>query len=115
MDKKQILLIEDEDALRDVCTQMLEFLGYGVCAVASGKEALDTYQPSRFDALLLDVNLPDFSGHKVMSLILEQDTSQQIVLCSGEDLSDQGLTVPILVKPYRLTELKSCLDSLFNT
>ena len=115
MEKKQILLVEDEDALRDVCCQMLEFLGYGVVAVASGSAALEAYEPSRYDALLLDVNLPDLSGHKVLSQIHEQDSDQLVVLCSGEDLSEQGLKVPILVKPYRLTELKSCLDKLLGS
>ncbi len=60
---KRLLIVDDEQDLRDVIQISLEeFAGWEVVTAASGKEALLAAQTGHWDAILLDVSMPDMDG-----------------------------------------------------
>ncbi len=112
--KPHILLVEDEDAVREISTQMLTLLGYQVTSAVDGPEALSVFtrDPSSFDLLMLDLNLPGMSGRQLLLELRKLRPDARAIFCSGdpEPESNPG-DPPHLYKPYRLVELKSCIES----
>ncbi|MGH9476208.1 MAG: response regulator transcription factor [Terriglobales bacterium] len=65
-DGRPILLVEDEDLIRDTYARRLEHEGYAVRQAASGREALQSARQAPPQLILLDVMLPDLSGLEVL-------------------------------------------------
>lgn len=112
--KPHIMLVEDEEAVREISTQMLTMLGYEVSAAADGQEALALYSqnPARFDLLMLDLNLPGMTGKQLLNEIRKQSPTVRAVFCSGDpDLETGPEDPPHLNKPFRLAELKIFIET----
>ena len=63
MDKKRILLVDDEDDIREVAQVSLECIaGWDVVTARSGREAINRAREEKPDAILLDVMMPDMDG-----------------------------------------------------
>ncbi|MBU3676365.1 MAG: response regulator, partial [Chitinophagaceae bacterium] len=56
--KGQILLVEDEESLRETLKLNLQIEGYGVTSVNDGKKAIDAVKAEHFDCIILDIMLP---------------------------------------------------------
>ncbi len=116
--RPRILLVEDEDLVRQVTREMLEDLGSRVVTVSSGAEALETYRadPKGFDLVLLDVTMPGMSGVEVSEALLEMDPTVRVVLSSGhterlvrEHLPPGGAIAGFLHKPYQMHNLEEAV------
>ena len=62
MKEKKILVVDDEEVIRDTFQQAFNKAGYMVCSVKSGEEALEILGDEDSDVIFLDLNLPDISG-----------------------------------------------------
>ena len=71
---KRILVVEDEDSIRDFVVINLRRTGYDVTDVASGEEAVSEYgkQGGNFDIALLDIMMPGMDGFSLCRWIREQ-------------------------------------------
>ena len=65
----RILLVEDEDHIRDAVKLNLEMEGYEVVTTGNGKKALELIEGQHFDLLLLDVMLPDVDGFSITETV----------------------------------------------
>ncbi|MBL4754940.1 MAG: response regulator transcription factor [Flavobacteriales bacterium] len=107
----RILLVEDEDHLRDVITLNLDLEGYDVTSVEDGKSALVEIDNKRFDLLLLDVMLPEIDGFQVCENIRLRNVNMPILIISARGGSQdriRGLKLgadDYLAKPFNLEEL----------
>lgn len=113
-----ILVVDDEDLVRQATGRMLESLGYSVLTAGSGREALDQFDPNRFALLLLDVAMPGMDGLELRRQLRSQDPELPIVMMSGyplagtqRNLADDPRT-RFLLKPFGFRELKACLADL---
>jgi two-component system sensor kinase FixL len=85
----RILVMDDEEALRILLTQILEWLGYEVECVRDGLEAIELYQKAKdsgrhFDIVLLDLTIPGGTGGKeVAARLREVDDSVILIVSSG--------------------------------
>lgn len=73
MDKKRILLVDDETDLVEMVKFRLEANGYEVMTAGDGQAALETARKEKPDLIILDVMLPKMDGYKVCGL-LKKDT-----------------------------------------
>ena len=80
---RHILLAEDNPINRVLATKLLEHRGYTVTSAANGREAVETLGSASFDAILMDVQMPEMDGYAATSAIRE-----------AEKLS--GLHIPII-------------------
>ena len=116
--KPHILLVEDEDAVREISTQMLTLLGYQVTSAVDGPDALRVFSgdPARFDLLMLDLNLPGMSGRQLLQELRKLRPEARAIFCSGDpDPNPPAGDPPHLFKPYRLVELKACIESQLSS
>jgi two-component system response regulator PilR (NtrC family) len=79
----RILVVDDEEVIRDVLGTLLERQGYDVSAAADGSEALSLFDPDTFDVVLLDLMLPDRSGLEVLREIRRRDPDAVVVIVTA--------------------------------
>ena len=102
-----LLLVEDEAILRTLVSQFLRNEGYEVCEAEDGGEGVRRFQEDGpFDLLLVDLNLPVFSGVEVCRRVKRQCPGQKVMICSAaivreheEALVSLGVD-HFLTKPY---------------
>lgn len=78
-----VLIVEDEATLRESCTSVLRQDGYEVTAVSRGEEASDLVQRTRYDIVLIDLNLPDLPGMDVLQLCMKTSPDTLAVAMTG--------------------------------
>ncbi len=85
----RILVMDDEEVVREVCVEFLENLGYQVEGVADGREMLDLYrqnlsQGRAFDLVIMDLTIPGgIGGKEAITALLEIDPDARAIVCSG--------------------------------
>ena len=111
LSQAHVLVVDDDPELRDFLSSELEVEGYA-CAVAStGQEALLQLRRERFDLVLLDWGLPDFSGVEVCQrLRASSNTTPVLMLTAHDDVSERVVALDAgaddyLTKPFSINEL----------
>lgn len=108
---RQILVVDDEEAVLDVERRFLEIAGHRVACVTSGKEALEHLKANpAIDLVILDLMIPGEEGTKNLQAIRESFPNVTVLICTGllqpdteSSLMDQAAV--ILRKPFRMNEL----------
>ena len=108
-----ILVVEDEEALRNLLTELLESYGYTVLKADDGVSGLEQFKRHRDDieAVITDMGLPRMSGQDLFTRIRELDPSSRIVLASGyldPELRSHLMALgakAFLQKPYQPTDI----------
>jgi len=82
---ERILLVDDEELLVQVETEILERLGYEVVAKSSAVEALEVFrsEPERFDLVVTDLTMPHMTGTQLAKRVRHIKPGIPIILCSG--------------------------------
>jgi signal transduction histidine kinase/ActR/RegA family two-component response regulator len=116
-----VLVVDDEEMIRDLATLALASRGYRVLTAADGRQAVEVYSGSRerIDLVLLDLTMPVLSGHEAFRQLLRLDPSVRVLFASGyseEQLSDleQERMVGFIKKPYRPNELLLAVESALH-
>ncbi len=116
---RRILLVEDEKSIRDVVTAYLEREGYWVTAVADGEAAINAFEKSHYDLVVLDLMLPKVSGEDVCRDIRDTSDVPIIMLTAKGEEEDRiaGLGLgadDYLVKPFSPRELVARVRALLR-
>ncbi len=115
-----LLVVEDEDAIRELVATALRFTGFTVDTVASGAEALSAARNANYDLLVLDVNLPDVDGFTICRKIREDGNRVSVVfLTARDDPADLrsgflGGGDDYVTKPFSLEELMLRIDAVLR-
>lgn len=116
----RLLIVEDDQALRDQLTRHFQRSGYVVDAACDGKEGLYFAREYQFDAAVIDLGLPELSGINLISQIRSEQLKLPIlVLTARSHWRDkvEGLEVgadDYLTKPFQLEELLARLNALIR-
>src|SRR5262245_7940625 len=106
----RILVIDDEAQIRRFVAAGLELFGYAVTEAENGVSGLNTSARMRPDLLILDVALPDISGHEVLSTVRSWSNVPVIVLSIEADEEQKvsllrGGADDYMTKPFGINEL----------
>jgi len=121
-DAKTILLVDDEDMIWDVLSDMLTELGYRVILAGDGQEAVQIYagNPGQIDLVILDMLMPNMGGRETFFILKELDPNVKVLASSGyvsqeeiQDVMDSG-AAGFLRKPYRLADLAKKIEDIFK-
>jgi CheY-like chemotaxis protein len=113
---KRILVVDDNQVVARSLLTLLKSEGYDPTVFQAGQPALDFSRENSFDAVLLDIHLPDLSGLEVSRQLRKTHGNDlPIIIFSGDSsldtlrsLSDVGATF-FLSKPVNATTLLQCL------
>ncbi len=106
-----ILLVEDEEPVRELIANVLEQHGFDVIVAASSEEGLRLERDHHVDLLLSDVMLPGQNGFYLASQILEHSPHIRVMFMSGytgeSSIASAGLDpdTPLIAKPFKLVDL----------
>ncbi|HEX2657181.1 MAG TPA: response regulator [Polyangia bacterium] len=109
----RIMLVDDEEAVREVVRRMLESLDCQVAAFEDGAKAVEFFRRSgkEVDLVLLDLCMPGLSGHETFVALQECDPAVNVLLVSGYSMAGEAQALlekgarGFLQKPYRRAEL----------
>jgi two-component system, OmpR family, phosphate regulon response regulator PhoB len=112
-----VLLVEDDAAMRLVCTFNLELAGFRVATAERGREGLEAARAERFDLVLLDVMLPDLGGFEVAAELRTDAATRDVpVVFISARTSSQDLArgravgaIDYVTKPFDPVELAARL------
>lgn len=119
---KQILVCEDEAAIREFVVFNLQRAGYTVLAADSGEKALELYETATepVDIALLDVMLPGIDGFTVCERLRAQNTSIGIVMLTARSQETEKITGlqkgadDYVTKPFSPAELVARVEALYR-
>jgi two-component system OmpR family response regulator len=109
--KGHILVVDDESAIRDLISEVLNIAGFQVTTSPDGLDALNQIRRSKFDLILLDVNLPKVDGFAILEKVRESAPTQPIIMLSARTDKDDvvnGLRLgadDYVRKPFSVEEL----------
>ena len=119
MASKHILLVEDDEAIRETLRFNLVREGYLVSEAANGLEALDKARELRPDLIVLDLMLPELGGLEVCRILRQEMSTPVLVLSARDSELDKivGLRVgadDYMTKPFSLAELTTRVMALLR-
>ncbi|MBD9413586.1 response regulator [Pseudomonas sp. PDM16] len=119
---KTVLLVEDDDVVRQLTVEVLEEFGYQVHAMGDGPSALDALRDGTvFDLLMSDIGLPGMDGRELVEAARQLRPTLPVLFASGynerellEEVRARDTEAPTdsIVKPYDLNLLATRLNEL---
>ncbi|MFN2343462.1 MAG: response regulator, partial [Desulfonatronovibrio sp.] len=115
-----ILIVDDEQMIRELAQEALEDLGYKTLTASDGDEALKIFKENhdRIDCVILDLMMPNLDGAATFEHLRKIDPHVKVILCSGyneqeatQRFEGQGLA-GFLHKPFRLSDLRQELEKV---
>src|SRR6185312_10577897 len=106
-----ILLVEDENKMRDVLGEILRGEGYDVAIVGSGEEALERLEAQDFDVIVTDILLPGLSGLELLERSRVLSPLSGVVMITGHATVDTAIealqkgAADYLKKPFGIDDL----------
>ncbi len=119
--RANVLIIDDDAGVRDVCTTMLHVLGYQAHDVRSGKQAIAALDRDANVALvLLDLQMPEMDGDQVLRALKAKHPALRVLMMSGRSRDDlqrylQSGADAVVKKPFGLTELDESVDTALSS
>jgi DNA-binding NtrC family response regulator len=110
--KVRILVVDDEDTLRETCASVLRLEGYDVTVCGRGQEALDLLKRSAFDVILVDLCMPQVDGLTLLRATLKIHPATLVIVMTGNASLESSLEVlrsgawDYLPKPFAATHLQ---------
>jgi PAS domain S-box-containing protein len=125
MNNKRVLIVDDEDMLRELLVEQLTEVGYAVYEASNGLEAIEVLkrlyaEQTRIDAVVLDMNMPKMDGAKAFAEIRAIFPKMPILIATGyaEDEVVQKVVESdangVLVKPYDTDMLLAKLNEILK-
>nr|NJM01989.1 response regulator [Desulfobacula sp.] len=118
---KTVLVIEDEDMVRDMAVKALKAFGYHSLEACDGEEGLEVFKKNQasIDAVLLDIIMPKRSGAETFREMLRINPDVKVIVASGHVTNQDQQKIfakawACLEKPYQIMELKQTLESIFQ-
>ena len=111
MEKKRILVIDDDEAVLQRIVRILELEGYNVDAAKTGKEAIEKSNLNSYNLVLIDIRLPDMEGTKLLTAMRETTPRMIKILLTGypsaENMAEaaEGHADGYIVKPVGIDDL----------
>ncbi len=120
VDHAELLVVDDEQFLRDAVAASLRFLGFNVSTAETGAGALRLARDHPFDLIVLDVMLPDTDGFDVVRLLRRDGVHVPVIFLTARDApADKvnGLTLggdDYITKPFGLEELAARIRTVLR-
>jgi CheY-like chemotaxis protein len=112
---RQILVVDDEPAVRDAIKMMLKFDGHEVQTANGSKEALSLLEQGKFDLIITDYSMSGMKGDELAAVIKQRLPHQPIIMITAyaEMLKSSSNPLPgvdfIISKPFSLADLREAI------
>jgi two-component system, OmpR family, response regulator len=117
---RRVLVVDDDDSIRDLVTTALTFVGFEVAEAASGQEALNVAPHFAADLIVLDVMMPGLDGYEVCRRMRADGDTTPVIFLTAKDTSGDmldGFGVggdDYLTKPFNLQVLVARIEAVLR-
>ncbi|MDX9703397.1 MAG: response regulator [Candidatus Auribacterota bacterium] len=118
--RAKILVADDEEAIRELLSEMLTISGHKVKLVANGYEAIEICKKERFDVVFMDIMMPGISGVETVKTIQKQKGHPVLVFITGLNISEddkkkyQIKKYECITKPFKFSEVNQVLNRVLS-
>ncbi len=117
--KQTILLVDDDDHVRDLGVRILERAGYDILTAVNGKEALQVYKKEHdtIALVILDLIMPEMGGKECLGELLKFDPEAKVIISTGASADDElkkavkPYARGLVNKPYEISQLLHAVQS----
>ncbi len=113
----RILVVDDEESMRQLLEIALGKVGHRVTTAASGNRALKLIETDSFDLVISDIKMPDMSGVEVLRYIKQAEPSVPVIMITAYASAETAVEAlrlgayDYLTKPFKMDELKSNVEN----
>jgi len=117
-----ILLVDDENIVMEVGSEMLDTLGYNIFLARTGKEAIESYRENRekINMVILDMIMPDLGGGDTYDELVKIDPDVRVLLSSGYSIDGQASEIlergcdGFIQKPFNMSDLSKKIREILD-
>ena len=120
MDAKRILILDDEEMIRDLLRETFQKKDYIVDTSKNGKDALKMFNEERYDLLVTDIRLPDINGMEILSRVKKKQPELGIIMITAYGSIKNAVKAmkngafDYITKPFNLDELEMVVEKFFK-
>jgi len=116
-DQKRILVIEDDQEVRNMLKDYLVYFGYEVVTAGDGLQGLKEIKGRDYDLVITDITMPYVSGIGIISVLKQSHPNIPVIAITGygyhaEELAHEKKADRILSKPFEIQEMKETIENL---
>ena len=118
--KRTVLVVDDEEYIRDLVRTALSFSGFEVAVAADGVSALNEVQRLQPDLIILDINMPGFDGFEVVRRLRDAGDPTPVIFLTARDSAEDKLSGftkggdDYVTKPFSLEELVARVEAVLR-
>jgi DNA-binding NtrC family response regulator len=118
---QKILVVDDDDTVRDVVSKMLYRLGFEVSSADSAESGLALFLKNKFDLVITDFSMSGMDGINLAYYIKEKSPATQVVLMTGNEKEDilsrirDTAVDQALFKPFTLAQMDTAVQGLLHS
>ncbi len=117
--QKHILLVEDDEAIREMVDNYLTMEGFQITTATNGEEALQNCLQNIFDLVILDIMIPKLNGLEVLKIIREQEALPIIIMSAKDSDVDKALGLGLgaddyIAKPFSMLEFSARVKAVIR-
>ncbi|HXF49243.1 MAG TPA: response regulator [Verrucomicrobiae bacterium] len=115
-----ILVVDDDENIRNVLSEMLDFLGHKVAAAQDGAEAFRLLEGAAYELVITDLGMPGISGWEVARRAKEKNPKTPVMLVSGWGAQIEAARVReagidlVLNKPFHLDDIRRAISEILS-
>lgn len=110
--KKHILLVEDDESIREMVENYLRMEGFNITSAPNGEESVQQYLNTSFDLMILDIMMPKLDGLEVLKIIREKSALPILIMSAKDSDIDKAVGLGLgaddyIAKPFSMIELSA--------
>ena len=120
VEKERILVVDDEEAVREMVSKIINLIGHEVVTTGSGKEALEILKNEPFSLMITDIKMPEMDGFELMKAVRNQFPDTHIICMTAHggsytytDVVGAGAR-DYITKPFTIDEMKAKLNRVIR-
>ena len=113
----KVLIVDDEEDFRDILSQRMMNRGFDVDTAESGIKAVEMIEVNDYDAVILDLAMPEMDGLETLNRLLAKQPALQVIMLTGRGTIQQGVeavkmgAADFLEKPAEIETLVSKIEA----
>ncbi len=115
---KKLLIVEDEENLRDLYAEDLEESGYEVTKASNGKEAINLVRNGSYDLIIMDIRMPEMDGIETLGKVITMERKIPVIIYTAYSNYKSNFMTwtadAYLTKSTNLDDLKKKINELLS-